>query len=481
MTLPFDHLPAAEGGWRGLGALRDLRRDYLGTLERHRVLGDLVRQRILREQVLDVFDPELVRALMVDHADALMRWERGPEVFAEGLGQCVLVTEGAIWQRQRRMLMQAFTPRRVAGYVHHMVDATVRGLAPLADGEVAMDGLFSHLAMDVISRTLFSAPIGDDTQAAARAVQVLSEMALREMFWPATPPDWLPLPGKAAKRRSRRLIHGLIQAHIDARRQQPPAGSTDLLHMLMTLRDEDGGGGLTDQEVFDQCVLSFQAGHETTATALLWWSWLMARHPAAQAHAAAEVADVLAGRAPGADAVQALPWLTATLKEAMRLYPPVPALMTRRLLRPITLGGVEVPARTMLRVTPWLLHRDPRCWPDEPEAFRPGRFMPSTPDQPVAPIPRGAFIPFGLGPRVCLGQHFAQLEMTVIAALLLQRFELHTVDGREAVPRMAVTLRPAGGLRLQLRRRPRRETAPTTPSPSSAMAQVPGSGTGASV
>lgn len=481
MTLPFQDLPGPPSPWWGLGALRDLWRDYLGTLAQHQRYGDLVRQRILREQVLDIYDPELLRTLMVDHADALIRWERGPEVFADGLGQCVLVTEGATWQRQRRMLMQAFTPRRVAGYVGHMVEATARGLAPLADGEVEMDGLFSHLAMDVISRTLFSAPIGDDTQAAADAVQVLSETALREMFWPATPPDWLPLPGKRRKRRARALIHGLIQAHIDARRQHPPPGSTDLLHMLMTLRDEDSGSTLTDQEVFDQCVLSFQAGHETTATALLWWSWLMARHPEAQARAAAEVADTLGGRAPGADAVQALPWLTATLKEAMRLYPPVAALMTRRLLRPVTLGDVEIPARTMVRVTPWLMHRDPRWWPDEPEAFRPGRFMPATPGQPVAASPRGAYIPFGLGPRVCLGQHFAQLEMTVIAALLLQRFELRPTQEPDPVPRMAVTLRPAGGLRLQLRRRPRRETAPTTPSPTSTMAQVSGSGTGASV
>jgi cytochrome P450 len=449
MELTWNDLPGPTTRWWGLPALAAMRRDYLGVIATQQRFGDLVRQQIFNERAVDVFDPELLRQVMVDHADALIRWERGPEVFSDGLGQSVLVTEGAVWQRQRRMLMQAFTPRRVAGYVAQMVEAAAVGMAALRPGEVAMDGLFSHLAMDVISRTLFSAPISGNTQAAADAVQVLSETALREMFWPMTLPDWLPLPGKAAKRHARRLIQGLIQSHIDERHQHPDARKTDLLNMLLVLRDEDSGTALSTQEVFDQCVLSFQAGHETTATALLWWSWLMASHPQAQERAAAEVDAALMGRPPDADAVQALPWLTATLKEAMRLYPPVAAIMTRRLTREITLRGVRLPARTLVRVTPWLLHRDPRWWPREPEAFRPERFMAATGSAPD-PILRGAYIPFGLGPRVCLGQHFAQLEMNVIAAMLLQRFRLETLTDTPPTPRLAVTLRPEGGVRLKL-------------------------------
>ena len=449
MELTWNDLPGPTARWWGLPALAAMRRDYLGVIATQQRFGDLVRQQIFNERAVDVFDPELLRQVMVDHADALIRWERGPEVFSDGLGQSVLVTEGAVWQRQRRMLMQAFTPRRVAGYVAQMVEAAAVGMAALRPGEVAMDGLFSHLAMDVISRTLFSAPISGNTQAAADAVQVLSETALREMFWPMTLPDWLPLPGKAAKRHARRLIQGLIQSHIDERHQHPDARKTDLLNMLLVLRDEDSGTALSTQEVFDQCVLSFQAGHETTATALLWWSWLMASHPQAQERAAAEVDAALMGRPPDADAVQALPWLTATLKEAMRLYPPVAAIMTRRLTREITLRGVRLPARTLVRVTPWLLHRDPRWWPREPEAFRPERFMAATGSAPD-PILRGAYIPFGLGPRVCLGQHFAQLEMNVIAAMLLQRFRLEALTETPPTPRLAVTLRPEGGVRLKL-------------------------------
>lgn len=158
----------------------------------------------------------------------------------------------------------------------------------------------------------------------------------------------------------------------------------------------------------------------------------------------------MAGRAPTADDAGALPFLSATLKEAMRLYPPVAAMLTRRLTRDVTLGGVRLPARTLVRVTPWLLHRDPRWWPHEPEGFRPERFLPSSAGHAPNDIPRGAYIPFGRGPRVCLGQHFAVLEMTLIAALLLQRFEMSPASPRAPRPRMAVTLRPEGGLRLRL-------------------------------
>lgn len=442
MTQAWNGLPGPRTPWWGLPKLAAMRRDYLGTVAAQQAFGDLPRLRLLHVRSVDVFDPDLLRELMVDHADALIRWERGPEVFADGLGQSVLVTEGALWQRQRRMLMQAFTPRKVAGYAGLMLQATDLGLAELRPGEVAMDAWLSRLAMDVISRTLFSQPISGDTQAAAAAVQVLSETALAEMFRPLTLPDWLPLPGKAAKRRAYRLISGLIRTRIVDHNHQ--AGRDDLLGMLRAVRDDATGQALSDQEVFDQCMLSFQAGHETTATALCWWADLMARHPQAQARAVHELGEVLAGQAPGVDAPQALPYLSATLKEAMRLYPPAAGLMSRRLTRELTLGGVRLPARTLVRITPWVLHRDPRWWPDA-ASFRPERFLPDAP-----PPPRGAYLPFGLGPRVCLGQHFAMLEMTLIAARLLQRFRLSPGTTQPPRPKLAVTLRPEGGVRLRL-------------------------------
>lgn len=159
MTFTWKDLPGPTTRWWGLPALVAMRKDYLGAIAAQQIFGDLVRQQISNERTVDVFDPELLRQIMVDHADALIRWERGPEVFAYALGQSVLVTEGQTWHRQRRILMQAFTTKRVTGYTAHMVEATTLGLMSVQPVDQAMDRVFSHLAMDVISRTLFSAPI----------------------------------------------------------------------------------------------------------------------------------------------------------------------------------------------------------------------------------------------------------------------------------------------------------------------------------
>jgi cytochrome P450 len=434
--------------------LRDMKRDYLGFVDKlHRDHGDISFMRVVNERAYDLFTPELVREALVDNAQHLVRWERGVDIFTKVFGRSVLTTEGDTWQRQRRMLQSAFTPKRVAGYAALMVDAAVAGLdaaAPPGQKEalVPMDALFSGLAMDVILRTLFSDRVHpQDSRQAAWATQTLSETAMREMFWPVTLPDWLPLPGKAAKRRAIRSLRQLVGRHITARRAQAASSHDDLLSMLLALRDDETGQGLSDAEVFDQCMVNFQAGHETTATALLWWSRLLAEHPDVAQRASAEVKTVLAGRHPGPDDLAALPWLMASLKEAMRLFPPIGALMSRRTTRAIELGGWHIPQGALLRITLWQLRRDPRSFP-EPQAFRPERFLPDAP-----PPPRGAWMPFGAGPRVCIGQHFAMLEVMLLAAMLLQRYRIVLPDdAAPCEPVMNVTLRPAGESRLRLQR-----------------------------
>lgn len=456
--------PGPSRRWWGLPLLRAMRRDYLGfTSGLQRQYGDVTFMRLGNERAIDLFDPELVRRLLVDHAQHLVRWERGIDVFEQVFGQSVLVTEGATWQRQRRMLQPAFAPRRVAGCAALMLAAAREALDTAvphgqAEATVQMDALFSQLAMDVILRTLFSTRADADVHAASEATQTLSATAMREMFWPMTLPDWLPLPGKAAKRRALRSLRELVGRHIRARHAAGSgAPQDDLLAMLLALRDETTGEALSEAEVFDQCMVSFQAGHETSATALLWWSRLLADHPQAAARAQAEVDAVLGSREPGPDDLPALPWLTATLKEAMRLYPPIAALMTRRATHDIELGGWLIPRGTMLRITPWVLQRDARVY-ERPDAFVPERFLAdaaaSAPSG-VRTFPRGAWMPFGTGPRVCIGQHFAMLEMTLVAALLLQRYTLALPDGAAAPPKpvLNVTLRPEGGVRLRLTRR----------------------------
>jgi cytochrome P450 len=345
----------------------------------------------------------------------------------------------------------------VAGYAGLMQaacnDALDTALPPgTRQATVDMEALWSRLAIGAILRTLFSLEDAAQAREAMQATRVLSEVAMREMFWPMTLPDWLPLPGKAAKRQALRTLRAVVGGQIAQRHADQAAGraipADDLLAHLLALRDEATGQGLSEAEVFDQCIVSFQAGHETTATALTWWSTLMAANPGATARAVAEVDTALAGALPGPDDLARLPWLVATLKEAMRLYPPTTAIFSRRCTQALQLGGHAVPKGALLRITIWSLHHDAR-WFDQPEVFRPERFLPDAP-----PPPRGAYLPFGAGPRVCIGQHFALLEMVVAAAMFLQRLQLPDQAGCALpAPEVHATLRPRGGLHLVLHRR----------------------------
>jgi cytochrome P450 len=449
--------PGPQGRFWGLSLLAEMRADYTGFCTRlQRAHGDLTCMRLGNERAWDLMSPDLVREALVTHADHLIRWERGIDVFAQLFGRSVLVSEGAQWQQQRHMLMAAFTPRRVAGYAGLMTSAAREAFAAaIPPGEsgalVNMDKLWGSVAMDVIVRTLFGTCAPQDAEAAIHATQVLASTAYREMFYPLTLPDWLPLPGKAAKRGALRTLRSLIQGHIDARRAGPadPAPGHDLLGHLLALRDAQTGRALTAQEVFDQCMVTFQAGYDTSSTALLWWSRLMAEHPHAADRARAEVLSVVGDGTPLPEHLPVLPWLTATLKEALRLYPPAAALLSRRTTAPITLGGWPVAAGDILRITPWVLHRDER-WFAQADRFVPERFLPQAP-----PIPKGVWMPFGVGPRVCLGQHFAMLEMTLLAAMLLQRFRLSVPEGAPTCqPVYRVTLRPAAPVQLWLQHLP---------------------------
>lgn len=384
--------PGPACPWWGLPRLREMYRDYLGfTAGLQRAHGDVVALRIGWERSWDLFHPDDVRSAMVEHADHLVRWERGTEVFSQTFGQGLLVAEGAAWRRQRRMLAPGFLPRRVQGYAGLMVeaarDALDAALPPGSDQAVrTMEALFNGLTMDVIMRTLFSNRAQDQAAAAADATQVLSQAAMREMFWPASWPGWLPLPHKRAKRRALQVLTGLVDGHIARRQALRPdeAPSQDLLAMLLAVRDEDGSP-LTAAELHDQCMVMFQAGHETSATALLWWSWLLASHPAAAEQAQQEVDAVLAGRDPVAADTSALPCLVATLKETLRLYPPVSALLTRRAVRGFELAGRWVPPGTLLRVTPWVIPTTTRAGSSSPSASGPSASWQKMPPSRAAP------------------------------------------------------------------------------------------------
>lgn len=440
----------------GFPLLGQMRRDYLGMARQmHSRYGDAVYARIGPERTYEFFRPDWVREVLVEQARHFIRWERGTAVFAKVHGQSVLVTEGDTWQRQRRMLQPGFGPKRMAGYAQHMVAAAAQALdalPPQPTQTLDFEHMVTQLTMDVVLRTLFSQRIDESNRAEAlaaeQAVRTISHAGMEEFFWPVSLPDWMP--HKWTARRAKHMLDGLVRRHIRQRRQAQSADHSDLLAMLMAVRDDEGGDGaaLNDEEIRDQCMTIFLAGHETTAAALTWWGHTMATHPDHAQRAQDQVDQVLGQRPPCYADLPQLHYLAQTLKETMRLYPPAPSLISRRALHPVQIGPWQLPQGALVRVTPWVLQHDARWFP-EPERFDPERFS----DAGQAAQERGSYLPFGAGPRVCIGNLFATTEMTLIAAMVLQRFRLAPGSDAPPQPVLNVTLRPADGLRLQLLRR----------------------------
>ncbi|MCH7345613.1 cytochrome P450 [Pelomonas sp. CA6] len=440
--------PGPSARWLGLPLLREMSRDYLGFMGRlHQRHGDLVYMRLMHYRDYSLAHPDQIRELLIASHDHLVRWKRGIEVFTAVHGHSVLTAEGEDWKRRRQMLQPSFNPRQVEAFVPLMTqaaDTALRRWDALSD--FAFEHAMTQLTMDVILRSLFSHNDEAQSRRAADAVHQISVIAMREMYWPVSAPQWAPW--KAPKREALRVLEQLVLSEL-ARRRERPEAQADLLQHLLQLRDEQGQP-LSPRRLRDECMTTFLAGHETSAAALTWWGWCMAAHPQAQARAIEEVDQVLQGRVPTAEDLPRLRWLGLCVKEVLRLYPPAPALFARTTTAPIRVGDYELPPGANVRLTPAITQRDPR-WFEEPETFRPERFDPASGH---AEIPRGAWLPFGAGPRVCLGSHFALTEITLIAAMILQRHRLTPVPGAPTPrPVLNIMLRPAQPLRLRLVRR----------------------------
>ena len=443
---PGTRPPGPPPGFTGWGLLRRMSRDPLGTFGqwRHRY-GDIFHLRIWPEHQVVLTEPQLVRKLLVNHHEALHRWERGINVFAQLHGNSVLIAEGKPWSSKRHALLPSFSPKAMQPSIPVIAAAAADAFSRWNIDEAywPIESAFTALGMDVILRTLFSSAIDEDARIAERAVHVAAAAGNAEMYWPASWPDWMPW--KRTKRQAIAALNGLIGRHIQARLAlAPTTWPPDLLSRLLSLHHEHTVAWPLNA-VHDECMTAFLAGHETTAATLTWWAWFMAANPEVQSAARQEVQSVLQGRMPTAEDLPLLAYLTQTLQETLRLYPAAPVLMTRRSLRSITLGSWQLPARTLFTIPVQLIHHDPKWFPN-PHEYRPERFAVGAPS-----IPRGAFMPFGTGPRVCLGQHLAMAEMTVVAAMYLQRFVVKVPDGMKVpVPVFNITLRPDHPLHLTL-------------------------------
>lgn len=387
--------------------------------------------------------PDHLREVLVTRASSYEKTHSAFQQLSRVLGDGLLTTDGDVWKRQRRMVQPAFTPARLAGYATAMVEETAKTCAALPPGEVVDVGkAMMELTLRIVSRTLFGHDVRGDTDDVARAMVVFQQQVSRPDLLPA----WMPSPGRARFRDALSALDRIVYGMIEARRRSPDARADqgDLLSLLVAAVDEEGDGSrLSEKEVRDQLVTLFLAGHETTSHVLTWTLLLLAQTPDAQRALADETTGVLQGRLPTLADLPSMPYARCVLEEAMRLYPPVYGI-ARRAREDTAIGGYPIPAGSEVMLWVYLAHRDPRWFP-EPDAFRPRRFL--TED---ASRPRQAYLPFGAGPRACIGKAFAMQEAQLILTTLASRFRFDAGKGPavRAVPR--ITLCPSRPVRLRV-------------------------------
>jgi cytochrome P450 len=435
----------------GLSHVARFATDQLGFLRELADRGDVVSFEMLGKPFFLVSHPDDVESLLVKHARVMGR-DDYIDILKRTLGFGLLTSDGELWKRQRKLMSQAFVPRRIHEYGAAMARVTDAGVRSLADGqEINIHQEMSRLTMEVVSDVLFGASVSaHDVSEVRDAMETINEFYANSPEAMLELASWVPTPRNLRMNRAVEQIDRLIYRIIAKRRGGEQRD--DLLGVLLAAQDDDGGR-MSDQQLRDEAITLFLAGHETTALALSHTLYLLSKHPEVERKVQAELATAIGDRLPTADDVRALVYSDRVLKESMRLYPP--AWTTgREALEDVEVRGTRIPKGAQLLMSQWIVHRDPRFFPN-PEGFDPDRWSPER----TKGLPKFAYFPFGGGPRVCIGNHFAIMEATLMLAIILQRFRVELLPGQRLELRPSVTLRQRGpGLRARIfeRRAPRR-------------------------
>jgi cytochrome P450 len=420
-----------------LGNLMQFRRDRLALAEDAARVGPIARLQLATFPVYVITDADLAHQVFVTEAASFGK-SGGIKVLRPMLGDGLLIAEGATHKRHRKLLAPAFAPKRLAAYGDVMVEETRNQLARWRDGQrIDLSHEMMEMTLAIAGRTMFSADVRSDASAVAEGIELgmrAQQAALKSVVQLGY--EW-PLPRHLQMRKAVKVLDEVVYRLIaEGRARGTDRG--DVLSILLLARDEEDGTGLTDKEVRDEVMTLLLAGHETTANALTWTWYELARNPAALARLVAEVAP-LGGRPITVDDLASMPWSLAALEEAMRLHPP--AYMTgRQALEDVTIGGHRLPRGATVVINMRGIHRRGDYYP-RPHAFDPERMMPEQKKK----RPRHHYLPFGAGPRVCIGSHFALLEGQLALATMAQHASLRLLTPH-VTPEPMVTLRPRGGM-----------------------------------
>lgn len=437
---------APRGGL--FGVLPALSRDALELLTRcTRDYGDFVRMRLGLTPAILVGHPELVDEVLVTRNHDF-RKHVGARRLGSLLGNGLLLAEGDFWLRQRRLMQPAFHRQRIAAMGQTMVGAAQGMIDDWRPGETRdVSQEMIELTLRIVGRTLFGIDVGEDLARVRATDRVFVEHFRSRLYtMMILLPDAFPTPGNRRYWRAVHDLERLVYRSVAERRASGEPGD-DLLGMLISARD-DAGEGMTDQQLRDEVMTLLLAGHDTTALGLTWAWVLLAQHPSVEARVHDEIDRVLEGRPPSAADVGRLRSVEHVINETLRLYPTA-WVIGREAVRDTEIGGQPVAKGTTILISPWVLHRDPRFF-ERPDEFHPERWA----DGLAQRLPRGAYVPFGAGQRVCIGSSFAQLEATLLLATIAQRLSLELADpDRPVEPLPVVTLRARHPVLMRARSR----------------------------
>jgi cytochrome P450 len=430
--------PRASETMTFFGRLAAMRESILGSWGQRAYEEDIIQGRFFGHSSFILNTPDSIKHVLVDNYENYTRTPAAFRVLRPVLGEGLLIAEGRAWKHQRRTLAPAFTPRAVAPLVPHMLaatDETIAKLQAVCGAPVDLREAMQRTTLEIAGRTMFSFEMSRHGPALRGFVMEYGARLARPHVLDMMLPQGWPSPQDFSRARFRKRwtsFVGMLMAERRAAGKLEGAPPSDLFDLMGAARDPETGAAFTAEQLGDQVATMILAGHETTATALFWSLYLLALDSTSQDQLAAEVQDATVN---GALDIERLTFTRAVVDETMRLYPPA-FLIARAAAGPDTVAGMPVKKKDVILIAPWLLHRHEKLWRD-PNAFVPSRFMPGTP-----PPDRFAYLPFGVGARVCIGAHFALVEATLALAKMIGAFRIELLDKEPVIPVGVVTTQP---------------------------------------
>ncbi|MEE2742986.1 MAG: cytochrome P450 [Bdellovibrionota bacterium] len=442
-TLKIQIHPGPKGGLFGLKLLGEIKENPLKFYKAlHQNFGETVSYKIGPVKIFQLINPDHLHEILVEKQKFFHKTKPVLRVLSKWNGNGLLLNSGDSWAKQRRLINPSFKKESVDSYISIVVNQ-VKSLFPDGETSLNMGTKLNELTFRIVAETLFGQKANEFAPRFIKEVEVLQELAMKEMMAPIPLPDWLPLPSKIKLRKAISFIHQTVDRFISECHLEGLKIKYLLTEMLLAEDgDEEEARGMSDKQARDESVNLLLGGNETMGTALTWLCYLLSKHPDIQDQIYNEIINTLGERDFQKEDLPHLKLLSMSFKEALRLYPPV-YLLSREPLRPIEIGEETIKPGHQIHIPLFVLHRSKK-WFEDPDQFKPERFS----EENIKKIKPNTYLPFGLGPRACIGERFAHIEAMASMATLLKRFKLTGAEEPELVAK--VSLYPKGGLPLKL-------------------------------